>query len=297
MPVYELAALLAAVCWSATGLIATAPVRHLGAFTFTRYRMIVVLVMLAFVLTVTGKWSGLESWQVGPIVLSGLFGILLGDCILFVTQYRLGPRRTSILFATNAPVSVVLGWLLLGEKLSPLAILGFVLTFTGVILAIAFNRRQGQQHAWEEVRGPLWAGVAFGLLAALLQSAGSLLARPVMSAGADPFVVSFMRVAVSVAGLQALSLLPCGFFRPKNPLTLKTSVALATTGIVGMGVGMTLVLFALSGGKVGIVSILSATSPALQLPLIWFVTKERPPATAWLGSALAVIGSALIFLR
>jgi drug/metabolite transporter (DMT)-like permease len=297
MLIHELAALLAALCWSVTGLIAVAPVRHLGAFTFTRYRMIVVLVMFAILITVTGRWASLQSWQIAPVVMSGLFGILLGDCILFVTQYRLGPRRTSILFATNAPISVVLGWLILGERLTALAMMGFVLTFTGVMLAIAFNRSKGQQHAWEEVRGPLWVGVAFGLLAALMQSTGALFARPVMSAGADPFVVSFIRVAVSVAGLQALSLLPYQFFKPQNPLTVKTSMALAATGIVGMGVGMTLVLFALSGGKVGIVSILSATSPALQLPLIWFVTKERPPATAWLGSVLAVIGSALIFLR
>ena len=45
--IHELAALLAALCWSITGLIATAPVRHLGAFTFTRYRMTVVVVMFA----------------------------------------------------------------------------------------------------------------------------------------------------------------------------------------------------------------------------------------------------------
>ena len=64
-----------------------------------------------------------------------------------------------------------------------------------------------------------------------------------------------------------------------------------------MALGVTLLLFALSGGKVGIVSILSATTPALLLPLLWIRTGERPAAGAWIGAALVVIGSALIITR
>jgi uncharacterized membrane protein len=60
---------------------------------------------------------------------------------------------------------------------------------------------------------------------------------------------------------------------------------------------MTLLLFALSGGKVGIVSTLSATSPVLILPMLWATTGERPAQGAWAGAALVVAGMALIFLR
>ena len=270
--IHELAALFAAFCWSVTGLIATAPVRHLGAFTFTRYRMTVAVIMFAVLITATGRWAALEPWMLLPTIASGFLGILLGDCVLFLTQFRMGPRRTAILFATNAPMSVVLAWLILGEKLTPLALTGLALTFGGVMLAIAFGKRKGEQHDWETIRGPVWIGVALGLAAAFLQASGALFARPVMSAGADPLVVSFIRAGTSVIGLHALSLLPYAF-------------------------GMTLVLYALAGGKVGIVSTLSATSPALQLPLIWLRTGERPTGAAWLGALLAVIGSGMIFMR
>ena len=46
---------------------------------------------------------------------------------------------------------------------------------------------------------------------------------------------------------------------------------------------MTLLLYALAGGKVGIVSTLSATSPVLILPLLWLRTGQRPAPGAWAG--------------
>ena len=60
---------------------------------------------------------------------------------------------------------------------------------------------------------------------------------------------------------------------------------------------MTLLLFALSGGNVGIVSTLSATSPVIILPMLWLKTGERPAGGAWVGAALVVIGMGFIFLR
>jgi drug/metabolite transporter (DMT)-like permease len=71
----------------------------------------------------------------------------------------------------------------------------------------------------------------------------------------------------------------------------------ALTGILALAIGMTLLLFALSGGQVGIVSTLSATSPVIILPMLWARTGERPAAGAWAGAGLVVVGMALIFSR
>ncbi|MEM7464250.1 MAG: EamA family transporter, partial [Pseudomonadota bacterium] len=81
----------------------------------------------------------------------------------------------------------------------------------------------------------------------------------------------------------------------KGKVTLRIFTMMALSGFLAMALGMTLVLFALSGGDVGIVSTLSATSPALVLPLIWIHTGERPAAGAWLGALLVILGSGLIF--
>ena len=77
----------------------------------------------------------------------------------------------------------------------------------------------------------------------------------------------------------------------------RMTAQIAASGVIAMVIGMTLLLFALQGGKVGIVSTLSALSPVLILPVLWVVTGERPPAASWAGALIAVTGMALIFLR
>lgn len=296
MPVYELAALGAATCWALTGIISAGPAGHLGALAFNRVRQIFVTTLLALFVLTTGAWQQLTFDNTWPLILSGFIGIFVGDTILFATLNRLGPRRSGILFALNAPMAALLGWLMLGENLSASAILGIGITLAGVSLAILFGKRRSQLHAWEMIKGPLWIGVGLGLLAALGQAIGSIIARPVMATGLDPFVASMLRVGIAALCLSVLTQLPFAAVKPRNPLTWKVAALTALTGLLSLAMGMTLLLFALSGGKVGIVSTISATTPVIILPLLWLRTGERPAGGAWLGAALVVAGMALIFL-
>ena len=59
---------------------------------------------------------------------------------------------------------------------------------------------------------------------------------------------------------------------------------------------MSLLLIALQKADAGIVATLSSTSPIMILFLIWVLTKKIPTFSAWIGTALAVIGSGLIFI-
>lgn len=297
MPIHELAALGAATCWALTGLISAGPAGHLGAPAFNRLRQIFVTGLLAIYVLATGAWRELDATSVTPLLLSGLIGIFIGDTLLFAALNRLGPRRSGILFALNAPIAALLGWLVLGEALSPTAVGGIALTATGVFLAILFGKRRAQMHEWEKVKGSLWIGVLLGLGAATGQAIGSIIVRPVMAAGIDPFVASMLRVGIAAFCLSILIQLPIPSVKPRAPLTLKVAAMTALTGVLALGMGMTLLLYALSGGKVGIVSTLSATSPVMILPMLWLRTGERPAAGAWAGAALVVLGMALIFIR
>lgn len=297
MPIHELAALGAATCWALTGLISAGPAGHLGAPAFNRARQIFVTGLLALYVLYTGAWRELDTNNAGPLLLSGLIGIFIGDTLLFETLNRLGPRRSGILFALNAPITALLGWVVLGETLPAFAILGIAVTAAGVFLAILFGKRRAQMHQWETIKGPLWIGVLLGIGAATGQAIGSIIARPVMATGIDPFLASLLRVGIAAFCLSILLQLPIPSVKPKGPLTLKVAAVTALTGILALAIGMTLLLFALSGGKVGIVSTLSATSPALILPMLWLRTGERPAAGAWAGAALVVVGMGLIFIR
>ena len=295
MLVYELAALAAATCWALTGIISAGPSQALGAIAFNRLRMVLVFGMLTAYVAATTGWGSIDETSALLLAASGFIGIFMGDTALFLTLNRLGPRRTAMVFSLNAPMSAILGFLFLGERLGPWQLVGIALTFAGVLLAIRFGKRKSQLHKWEDIRGPLWVGISLGLLAALSQSGGSLIARPVMATGVDPVAASTIRVGIAALCLSLMMLLPFKRLKPAGPVTLKITGIVAFSGLLGMGLGMTLVLFALSGGEVGIIATLSATTPVILLPLLWWRTGEMPALGAWAGAALVVCGCAFLF--
>ena len=295
LPLHELAALGSATCWATTGLIAADAIRSLGAFWFNLIRQAFVTLCLAAVVLASGSWTGLDSPSAALLALSGMVGILLGDTFNFAAVGRLGPRRAGAIFALNAPMAAILGWAILGESLEWRAALGIALTAAGVALAV-LGRTRTDAHRLEQLKGTLAAGALFGLGAALGQASGSLIARPVMAGGIDPWLASLVRVGASGAAMSVLAALPGTPALPR-PVTPAVWAMTLATAVIGLLLGMTLFLYALKGPETGIVATLSATSPVIILPLLWLRTRQMPRAMAWAGAALAVAGLWLIFTR
>ena len=295
LPLHELAALGTATCWATTGLISADAVRALGAFNFNLVRQVFVALLLAVIVLMAGLWVGMDWPTVGILVASGIIGILVGDTFNFAAVGRIGPRRAGAIFALNAPMAAVMGYVFLGEALPIQAVLGIGVTVAGVALAILGRPRAGA-HRLEALQGSILVGMLFGLAAGFGQAAGSLIARPVMTAGLNPYVASLIRVGASGLAMGVLATTPFAPTRPK--VVTKAALALAAlTAVIGLLVGMTLFLYALQGSKTGIIATLSATSPVIILPLLWWRTGQRPSGLSFAGAALAVAGLGLIFTR
>lgn len=269
----------------------------MGAFAFTRWRLFFALTLLWALAAFTGEWRSLNSSAVGLLVLSGLIGIFIGDTALFACMNRLGPRRAGVLFGTHALFSVVLAWLFLGETLLGWTLLGSALLVSGVMVAIAWGRRMDESHAWGNTRGSLLPGVLLGVVAALCQSVGTLMLKPLMVKGIDPVAASAVRTSASF--LAHLLLLWSGLrlARVQQPLTRQTLWNTWASAAVAMALGMTLILAALRTGQANLVGILSSLTPVLLLPLLWLIYKRRPAMGAWMGAGMAVLGTALIVGR
>lgn len=294
---YDLLALGAAVCWAFTSILSATPARHLGALAFTRWRMLLVVAMLWPVVWWQGTWQGITLAQVGVMGLSGFVGIFVGDTALFAAMNRLGPRRTSVLFATHALFSALLGFVVLGERMGPQALAGGALVIGGVMVATLAGAHKDEAHAWETVRGRWGVGLALGLLAALCQALSSLIAKPVMAAGVDPIAATAVRVSTTCVAQMVLLWSGYAAARAQQPATLGVLVQVGFIGFLGMGVGMSMILMALQHGDVGMVAILSSVTPVLVLPLLWWRMGRAPAPGAWLGAGLAVVGTGLVLLR
>ncbi len=121
------------------------------------------------------------------------------------------------------------------------------------------------------------SGWVLGVLAAIGQAAGVLFLRPVMEAGMDPLMVSLVRVAVGAMIFWAI--LPFDPARKQAMLIpdSKTGWMIIANGFFGLSFGVALLLQAFKTGNVADVTILSATSPVLILPFVWYQTGKCPP--------------------
>jgi len=67
-------------------------------------------------------------------------------------------------------------------------------------------------------------------------------------------------------------------------------------GFMGMGVGMTMLIYALKFGNPGVISTLSSTMPIMIIPILWIVTKNYAGHLAVIGAGLTCLGAGIIFL-
>jgi len=289
----EALALIAAACWAVSSLFSAGPSQRLGAFAFSRWRMLFASLLLWSLALAGGGWRSLDASGFGLLALSGLIGIFVGDTALFACMNRLGPRRSGVLFATHALFSAWLAWLFLGETLWGWTLVGSGLLVGGVMLAIVWGKRGDEAHAWEQVRGALWVGLGLGLLAALCQSVATLMLKPLMSTGVDAIAASAMRMSTALAAHGLLWLFWRGA-RARAHLRMKDAIWIFLSAAIAMALGMTLILQAMRHGQAGLVAVLSSVTPVLILPLLWLVYRRRPAAGAWVGALLAVMGTALI---
>lgn len=294
MEIAHILSLAAALSWTLASLFGHRPAVTFGSLHFNRIRMLVSAVLLCGMMLITGNsWSFPESFWL-PVLASALIGVVVGDYFLFVTMRRLGPRRTGILFAANAPLAAVLGWLFLSEPLTALKILAILIGFGGICLAIIYGKRRDLLHIWETVTRPLWLGLLTGFLAALGQAVGVMLLRPVMAAGGDPMLATLIRVSAAACFFW----LTWPFVRPQYDLSVykdrKLWLFIVANGFFGLSFGVYLLLAALETGQVADVTILSSFGPVMILPFIWYQTRTRPAWGAWAGAGLVVLSSALL---
>ena len=159
MPVHELAALGASLCFAIAGVLAVEPSRALGAIRFNRIRMLIMAVGLFVAAMVSGGLPTLTPESLPILLISGLVGIFLGDTFLFAGLRRVGPRLNAVMFAFNAPLTAIAGIFFLNEILSLSVFLGCILVTTGVVIAVIYGQKQSSSSHWDVVHGSLPAGL------------------------------------------------------------------------------------------------------------------------------------------
>lgn len=269
-----------------------------------RWQMLASFAMTAIAATVLGSWGTIGSRELWLLALSGLFGIIIASTTYFAAIYAAGPRTTALLFTLASPFSLVLGYAFLGETISAWQGIGVGLVLAGILMAIGLRHRNTVPATEVRAATPVETvstvakvtrvGITLGVITALGQALGSLIARPAMESGVEPAAAMAVRSGVAALFFLTLALVPWPplqktyVFRRKD-----VGIALASA-FFGTGLGMSLLMAALASGNVGIVTTLSSITPVMILPMVWIRSGVAPVREAWIGAALAVVGTALI---
>ena len=284
----------AAAIWSAVALSATRVVRYFGSYNYNLLRLLGIIVF--FFPYVYINWESLYFNQsiFSAIILSSIIGIIIGDTFLFVCLKRLGPRRQALLFSMQIPFTIILAEIFLQTLPSITELIGCALIFSGILIAIQFNRTIPDDDL-ENIQGNKYTGLFAGIGLALCQSIGIILMKPALQT-TDPIIVSYLRVIVAaVIMFGSLSFIKNNQLWEKMK-NIKVTLFSIFLGFMGMGVGMTMLIYALKYGNPGVISTLSSTMPIMIIPILWIVTKNYAGHLAVVGATLTCVGAGIIFL-
>ena len=304
----EIISLVVAVSWTVTALFAEVGSKRLGSLQMNVIRMVLSLLMLGTTLWwFTGSpvplYADGKAWF--WLSLSGFVGYLLGDYCLFNSYIWIGSRFGQLFMTLAPPTAALFGWMLLGETLAWNALLGMLVTLTGIGISV-LNKGTSNKLS---LKLPL-KGVLFGIGAGVGQGVGLVLSKVGMThyemsipAGEEmvadlmPFASTFIRAVTGAVGF----LIVMGM--QKQFHTLVTCVrdgkgmnAAVWATITGPFIGVSLSLMAVQYTEAGIASTLMALTPVF---IIWpahFFFGQKVTFKEVVGACISVLGVSLFFI-
>lgn len=291
----ELAALVTAICWTATSMAFESAGKKVGSLSVNLIRLVMALVLLGVFTTITRGhfWpvdAGMHAWF--WLSLSGLVGFVIGDLLLFQAFVVIGARVSMLIMALTPPLAALFGWLILGEQMTWINTFGMVLTIIGIALVILGRPMKGKRLS---LNFPL-AGLLLAFGGATGQALGLVLSKLGMG-DLDAFMSTQIRV---IAGIIGFVLVFFGWRRWGNVwAALKNKSAMGRIGIgafFGPFLGVSFSLLAVKYTTTGIASTLMALTPVMIILPARYIFKEKITTKEVVGAFIAVAGVVVFFV-
>jgi len=299
----EFAALGTSLCWTVTALAFEYAAKRIGSLALNILRLVVaLLIFMTINLILHGQPIPLDA---GPQVwfwlsLSGLMGFVFGDIFLFQSYIDIGARTAQVIFVSSPLITALLGFLLLGERISPRGILGMLIVI-GAIMWVILGKAKADKNAFDQndlQRAPHHRirGILFAFFGALGQSGGLILSK-IGAPHYDPLRATEIRVIAGLIGFNIMALVLGKLSEPVRALRNKPALkALSLGAFFGPFLGVSLGLFAVQRANTGIAATLMGLTPILIVFPSVVLYKEKLTLREVLGAIVAVLGLALLFI-
>jgi drug/metabolite transporter (DMT)-like permease len=296
-----LAALLTTFLFATSAICGYRTARQIGGLEANFWRITLATIFLtAWASTLGDGFAGAPAW----FVLSGLFGIGLGDSAYFQALPRLGTRRTVLLTqCLTAPLAALIEWLWLGTKINGAEILCVVVILAGVAIALApGDHLKISARDWK-------IGLTAGFFAALGGALGAVIIRKGYSAieatglSVDAGTTGYQRMLGGILiPTIALFIFKWRSAHAHGPAFAGDTLQISrdkwrrlwpwvlANALAGQTLGVTCMQWALQTTQAGIVTAIIALTPIVLLPMTRIVEGEKIGFRSLVGALIAVGG-------
>ena len=304
----ELIAILTTICWSIGIIPFTEAARRLGPAALNQFRLLLAWLIISIVLLVMHRQQISSIWLTPGLFhflflgLSGIIGFTIGDYFSFTSFKLLGPKLGS-LYTTFAPgAALMAGYVLLGESIHPLGILGMVFTIGGVIwLTLSRKDKQASINAGFERSTK---GVLFGVLGALCQGIGLVLSKLGLDYYPDNHLETMHAVWIRLMFAFITAFLISAFTGnlKTNALPVlrnhQNGLPYMIMGtLFGPVAGVSLSLLAIQHLEVAAAQTIFALLPIVVLPINYFYYREKITLQAVIACLVAIAGVVVLIWR
>lgn len=303
-------ALFATISWSLGIFPFTQGARRLGVNELNHFRLLLATIVIGIVSFIVAPESFVELFSSDYLTawiwlgLSGLIGLSIGDHFGFAMYAILGPRLGSVLTTFAPAAALLLGSLLLSENISMLGIIGMSITIIGVI-TISLGKSE-RDLVPDHGHGSIAKGVLFGILAALCQGAGLVLAKKGMLSeymfhhSVHPVHATFIRLLTGTLILHILTLIR-GKIVPVYTPVLKNQnngIRYAMLGtFFGPVFGVTMSIYAVARIDASVAQTIFSLVPVAAIILTYFRHHEKISLKSMTGVLVALLGVFILIWR
>ncbi len=296
----EFYALFAALLWVFAAMIFETLGKKYTADSVNFLRLFLGLIFLSiftffsrgFLLPVD---ADLHTWL--WLFLSGIVGFAIGDLFLFKSLVMIGARISMLIMTLAPPTAAILGWIILGEKLTSFQLVGMLVTLVGIAVVILQREEKKSDNTKKKQKFKYPAiGILMAVIGALGQGTGLVLSKLGMR-DYSPYAATQIRI---IAGLFGLGLI-ISFSKSRKTIlepvkNLKSAGLLSVGAFLGAFLGISFSLLAIKYTNTGVASTIIAVQPILLIPASMIFFKEKVNLTELIGALVAVTGIALFFM-
>ena len=304
----EALSILSAMTWAVGVILYRQLVRSLPPLTLNFNKNMLVLAMMPPL-----PWllhgTALPSLSVREVLLamsSGFLGIAVADTLYFVALSRLGAGRMGVIGNAYSPLVIVLSVVLLGERLGPWQVAGFVLVMAGVAV-VAKRPEPARIVVGEPVPPPDLppalaasaptmshaAAITLGIVAIALMAVAIVMINPVLETQPLGWV-TLLRLSGALLGLVVIATVR-GELRMLSARGHRVNwKLLAAAAFVGQFLSMVLWLGGYKYAPASVAAMLNETASIFIVLLAWWWLREPLGKQGLIGVVLTIFGVILM---